>query len=72
MRRSNRDYTPAAAFAILGFVITVVAAFIRHCWWSLGMLMSDQPLMAGKLILAVLGVVIPPLGVLHGIWLWLH
>lgn len=57
---------------IIAFALTGVAAFVRHCWWTLGLLMSDAPLTAGKAVLAVLGILMPPLGCLHGVWLWFH
>lgn len=49
-----------------------LVAFLRHCWWTLTLLMSDTPLTAGNVMLAVLGIVMPPLGALHGVWLWVH
>ena len=60
------------ALPVVGFMATAAAAFIRHCWWTLTILMSDLPLTAGKVVLAVLGIVFPPLGALHGVWLWLN
>lgn len=53
-------------------VVTAISAFIRHCWWSLSLLMSDAPLTAGKALLAGIGIFMPPIGMLHGIWLWVH
>lgn len=49
-----------------------MAAFVTHVWWIFGLLMSDAPLTGGKVLIAALGVFIPPIGVLHGVWLWFH
>lgn len=57
---------------LIAIIIAGISAFIRHCWWTLTLLMSDAPLTAGKAALALLGVFVPPLGALHGVWLWFH
>jgi len=36
------------------------------------MLMTSATLDTGKAIIALVGVLFPPFGVLHGLWLWFH
>lgn len=71
IRTTDNVAAGIAALFIAG-IITGIAAFIRHCWWTLTLLMSDAPLTAGKAVLAVLGIVFPPLGAMHGVWLWFN
>lgn len=70
--RSRMDADDYVAIAFLALAITTIAAFIRHVWWIITICMSSQPLYGGQVVLAVLGVIFPPLGALHGVWLWLN
>lgn len=56
----------------LGFFIGIVAAWITHLWWTLGLLMSDTSHPVGHYILAILGVLLAPFGALYGVWLRFH
>ncbi len=60
--------------ALAGCLVMVLgfAAYVRHCWWTLTMLMADAPLYGGKVVIAIGGILFPPFGVLHGVWLWFH
>ena len=66
------DWGGVMVFAMIGLLLTFFAAFIRHAWWIISMMMSGEATTAGKLALAILGIVFPPIGVLHGFWLWMH
>lgn len=59
----------AAAFV---FWLSVVSAYITHLIWSISLLVSDAALntAVGKIVLAVLGVIVPPIGVIHGVMVW--
>ena len=51
----------------LSFVLTLLAGYITNILYifSLG-----QLTLTGETILSIIGVFIPPLGVLHGIYIW--
>lgn len=54
-------------------VFTCIAAFFRHLWWIATICMTPMGVVtAGQVLLAIFGVVFPPLGVVHGFWLWFH
>ena len=71
-RRPIVEANTVLVFSVVAAFATAVAAFLRHAWWTIGLMMSNEPLAAGKAILAVLGILIPPLGAFHGVWLWFH
>lgn len=71
-RNSSVEGSEWLPFTVLALFLTAIAAFLRHCWWTLTLFMSDAPLTAGKAGIAILGIVMPPLGALHGVWLWFH
>jgi hypothetical protein len=56
-------------FALFG---TAVAGWITHIWWIFSILMANAPLHAGRVLLAFFGVFIPPIGALHGVYLWFN
>lgn len=67
---SGGDAGALAMFGTFGAIgLAAVAAYFTHIWWIIGMLMADQPLYGGKVAIAILGLFVPPFGVLHGIWL---
>ena len=53
------------------FIIGTVGAYIRHLAWTITLLLSDGNIAVQKLVLAGLGVVFPPVGMIHGWMLWL-
>jgi hypothetical protein len=60
-------------YAIIFWALTLLvsaAAYIRHLAWSIGLLMSDGNIAVQKLVLAGIGVLAPPIGVIHGFILW--
>ena len=62
----------ALGFCVMSVFIGGIAAFITHLWWTLTMLTNEHVITVGKLAIAVLGIIVPPFGALHGVWLWLH
>ena len=68
------DRAPAwVVLAMLVTVITLIAAYIRHLWWTATILMNhNDPLIIKQAVIMVVGVVVPPLGIIHGVWLWFH
>ena len=69
-RRSQLDAEDWVAVFMVATFFTALAAFIRHIWWIFTICMSGAPLTGGHVVLAVIGLVFPPIGALHGVWLW--
>ncbi|MGZ8364798.1 MAG: hypothetical protein ACXWWG_00635 [Nitrospira sp.] len=55
---------------VVALVISVFAAWVTHILWLFTTLTSAAGATAGQIVLGILGVFVPPLGVLHGIFLW--
>tara|TARA_B100001750_G_scaffold80884_1_gene64280 strand:+ start:2638 stop:2844 length:207 start_codon:yes stop_codon:yes gene_type:complete len=55
----------AAVVGLLG-----LSAWLTHLWWSLSGLFSGEMDTLSEIAVALLGIFIPPLGCLHGIYLW--
>lgn len=55
-----------------GVIIGAIAGFITHLWWLISMLMAGNSVPAGHVVIAIFGTLIPPLGCLHGVWIWFH
>lgn len=71
-RRSRFDAEDFVATTLVSLFLVSVAAFIRHIWWIITICMSGQPIVGGQVVLAIIGIVFPPVGALHGVWLWLN
>lgn len=54
----------------IAFFVVALSAWITHAMWAITLLMDEKLFTWGKLVLAVLGTVFPPIGVLHGFVLW--
>jgi hypothetical protein len=67
--RRDEDYAFLLVFAL---VATLLAAFVRHVWWIITICMLNQPIYGGQIVLAIIGIIFPPIGALHGIWLWVN
>ena len=53
-----------------GIITLLTAGWITHCIWWVKLLMNDEMDTIGEGVLAILGTVAPPIGVVHGIMLW--
>lgn len=63
---------PPAVFVIWAAgLLTVVAGWITHIFWIFK-LASSAAVTGGQVALMILGVLAPPIGALHGFWLWFH
>lgn len=51
-------------------VVVLAGAYITHIVWWIG-LMANANMEVWQGVLAIMGVVAPPIGVIHGIILWL-
>ena len=50
-------------------LIALLAAELTHIIWAI-MLLGRDVITTGQLVLGVLGVVFPPLGIIHGVMIW--
>lgn len=57
------------ALLVLLAVASLPASWLTHAFWGIHILMNDA-YTTGTLVLAVLGVVMFPVGILHGYYLW--
>ncbi len=58
-----------AITAIL-FIGGIIAGWITHVIWVIKILMVGAPTSA-QMALGIIGAIAPPVGVIHGIYLWL-
>ena len=60
----------------IGFITLIttllisIAGWVTHLWWSLSGLFTGTMDKTNEYVIAVLGVFIPPIGAIHGIYLW--
>lgn len=57
-------------FASIVLGITSIAGFFTHLFWIFETFMSEAGITFGQFVLAAIGVFLPPIGILHGIYLW--
>ncbi len=55
----------------IGLFILSVAAWLTHVIWWVKLMMNEQMDTFGEWALAIIGLFFPPIGVIHGIILWL-
>ena len=55
----------------MAMALTAFAAWVTHVIWVIGKLAGDVGVTLGQVALAILGTFVPPIGVLHGIMIWL-
>lgn len=64
---SNRfDVTWTGIIMLFAFWLTCIISYVGHIVWSFNVFLSDQANEVGYVVLAVLGIVFPPIGVIHG------
>lgn len=59
------------ALAIIGVVVSSIAAWVTHVIWIIGALASDAGATGGQMMLGAVGAFMPPVGVIHGFMIWL-
>lgn len=52
------------------FMLSAIPAFVTRIVWTVSTLMSNDPVNAGQIALAILGILAPPVGVVHGWVIW--
>lgn len=56
--------------SVIAFVALLFAAWATHVAWWISLCMTEQMDTLGEAVLAILGTLVPPIGVLHGLILW--
>jgi len=60
-------------FLAAGGVLLLLAsipAYLTHLWWSLSGLFTGSMNAVNEYLIAGFGIFMPPIGVLHGFYLW--
>ena len=65
------DGEAVAAFFVLGFVASCFSAWITHIGWVVIKLSSDHGITFGQFILAAIGTLFFPVGIIHGFLIWM-
>lgn len=68
MHTTSDSAAPVVAF--LGLIAAIIGAYLTHVIWILKTLASPVGATAGQIVLGILGIFVPPLGVLHGLMIW--
>lgn len=57
-------------FPFVALVLTSIAGYVTHIFWVFDALMNDNGTTGGQFFLAIIGTLMPPIGCLHGFYLW--
>lgn len=66
------DADDMGVYALLALFVGALAAFVTHLYWIIHLLMTSAAIPGGKVLLAVIGVLFPPFGCVHGVYLWFN
>jgi hypothetical protein len=58
-------------FAAGAFVAMPILAWVTHIAWAIKLLASPSGITMGQAVLALIGALLPPIGMLHGVLIWL-
>ena len=64
MKRRMNPFAPIAAIVAITAVVTAAAGWVNNVFWTFHQ--TELP----SLALGVLGALVAPIGVLHGVYLW--
>lgn len=70
IKSRNEDGMLGALFAVviaIGLIAGTAVGYISNIVW---LIKQDVITMSGEMIISILGVVVPPLGIIHGIYTW--
>ena len=56
---------------VLALIVAPIAAWITHLVWVISALASDVGATFGQMALGAIGAFMPPVGVVHGVMIWL-
>lgn len=62
--------TLAGLGLFFSIIFATIAGYITHLFWAFETLMNDVGVTAGQFFLIVIGTFMPPIGVIHGFFLW--
>lgn len=65
-----KNLSLSAALAILGFWLGLIGAYITHIVWVISTLTGTAAVTAAQIVMSLLGTLIAPVGVIHGIMIW--
>jgi len=54
----------------IAFVLTAIVGWINHVIWSISTVLGSDPMTMNEGVIAIIGTFIPPLGAIHGVYLW--
>lgn len=57
-------------WVFFALMLSLPAAFVTHLVWTIKLLMGGAALAGGQVALMLIGIVLPPIGILHGYVLW--
>lgn len=58
-------------FMMIGMWLTMISAWFTHIYWAVSLLMVETILTTNTLILMLAGL-FPPVGMVHGVILWVQ
>lgn len=64
------DTEDVVAFSVCAAVVSLPLAFLTHMIWTIKLLMGGAALAGGQVALMLIGIIVPPIGILHGYVLW--
>lgn len=56
--------------SFLALALAVAVAWATHLVWVISKLASDEGATAGQVVLGLLGIFMPPIGIIHGVMIW--
>lgn len=59
------------AILAVSFFVASIAAWVTHLVWIISALASDAGATMGQMVLGAVGAFMPPVGVVHGVMIWL-
>ena len=51
--------------------VIVPASWATHIFWAISTLLADEEATVGQMVLGGIGAIMPPVGVVHGVMIWL-
>ena len=73
MAKENQGLGSALAsfVATMCVIALVVSGWVTHLFWTFRLVSADT-VTAAQVVMMVVGIVFPPIGAIHGFWLWFN